>query len=238
MNILLCMTYNSVIFCQQCIFFRPHIGFPIFPNKSLTVGYDSTSFCNMLTTGQHCAWTLLGNTLLWRMYTESSVCSQFCCVCVWKRPWGFNLCTILFITTGGHSQICMYVCVYIYVVLHACVHVHVPACVCTSMCQILRIHVLFITFLVCIEKQAGKPKPNRAVHSLLSTALSQTENWEGWGPNYTWWEKRTLRLFPALCVQHVYSDRVCVAECNGCVVYVFLWLGPLWARAVSLWRTL
>lgn len=43
-----------------------------------------------------------------------------------------------------------------------------------------------------------------------------------------------LHLFRAVCVQPVYSDRVCAGECNGSVVCVFLLPGPLWARAASL----
>lgn len=90
-------------------------------------------------------------------------------VCVWERPGGFNLCTVVFITAWGHSQICLYVC------LHMCRAACKSACawICVCVCQILRMHVLFITFLVCVGKQAEKPKPNRAVRSLLSAARPQ-----------------------------------------------------------------
>ncbi len=64
-------------------------------------------------------------------------------------------------------------CVYICVVLHAWMHVHVFAYVYIHIyiwtCQILRMHALLFTFLVCV----GEPSANGAVHSLLSTVRPQ-----------------------------------------------------------------
>lgn len=196
----------------------------------MTVGYDSTWFCNILATGLQCAWTLLGNTRHTGACSLNRVCVHSPAASVCERDRGVltYVATIVFITPGERSQICLYVCRTARMSACACI------CVRVGMRHILRMCALFITFLVCV----GKPKPNRTVGYTRCSPQpvhrpSQTENWEGWGPNYTWWEKRMLRLFPALCVQCVYSDRVCVGECNGCVACVFLLLGPLWARAAS-----
>lgn len=140
-------------------------GSPFFPKKRVTVGYDSTSFCNILTTGLQCAWTLLGNSLLWRMFSELSVCSQSCyvCVCLYADHGNFNLCTFFFSLFSVYVIVCRIafqsICTY--------------DCVCVCMHQICRMHVLFMTFLMCVGKQAEKPKPNRAVHWLLSTGRPQ-----------------------------------------------------------------
>lgn len=134
----------------------------------MTVGCDSTSFCNILTTGLQCAWTLLGNTLLWRMFTESSVCSQSCCVRVWRRPWGFNPPTIVFITTGGHGQICLYVCMCIYMCAHVCMCMYLRVCMCVHAPDPKNARIVYHIPGVCRET-GEKPKPNRAVHSLLSS---------------------------------------------------------------------
>lgn len=103
------------------------------------------------------------------MFTESSVCSQSCCVRVWRRPWGFNPPTILFITTGGHSQICLHVCVWVYLHVCACLHaLGVRMCMCVHAPDPKNARIVYHIPGVCRET-GEKPKPNRGVHSLLSS---------------------------------------------------------------------
>ncbi len=53
-------------------------------------------------------------------------------------------------------------------------------CMCTYLCMCTYMDMpdsknacIVITFLVCVGEQAGKPGPNRAAHTLLSTARPQ-----------------------------------------------------------------
>lgn len=80
------------------------------------------------------------------MFTELSVCSWSCCETTRFQPMSP---TIVFIAPAERRQVCLYVCVCVR--LHACVHV------CVGTRQIPRMQLLFVTFLVCVEKRAGKP---------------------------------------------------------------------------------
>lgn len=129
----------------------------------------------------------------------------------------------------------MCVCVFTCVRMSACACIFV--CVCVCMRQIPRMRVLFITFLVCVGKQERNLNLT-GLYTRCSPARPQAvpdRKLGGLGSKlHLVREENAAFVSRSPCVQRVYSDRVCVVECNGCVACVFLWLGPVWARAASL----
>lgn len=157
-----------------------------------------------------------GPSALENVHSIKCVFTDCLWIYVWKRVWGFNLHWYNSFYNPWRAQPDLSVCAFLHVCGAAC------SCICLHLSwDPEKVNIVCDIPGVCRET-VGKLKPSTTVgytrHSPQPAhRQSQTENWEGWGPNYTWWEvKRMLRLFAALCGQRVYSDRVCVSKCNGC----------------------
>ncbi len=94
----------------------------------------------------------------------------------------------------------MRVCMCTYLCMRTCVHAPDPKNAC----------IVYHIPGVCVEKQAGKPKPNRAVHSLLSTARPQAvpdRKLGGLGSKLHLVREENAAFVSCSVCQSVYSDR-------------------------------
>lgn len=92
--------------------------------------------------------------------------------------------------------------------MSACVHV------CVGICQIPRMQLLFITFLVCVEKRAGKPNLQGSVGctccSLQPIQAGSDRKLGGLGSKLLLVREENAAFVSfCVCVQNVYSESVC-----------------------------
>lgn len=146
------------------------------------------------------------------MFTEVSVCSWSCCETTRFQPMSP---TIVFIAPAERRQICLYVCVCVRP--HACPRVSTYV---RAFARNPRMQLLFITFLVCVEKRAGKPNLQGSVGCTCCSPqpiqAGSDRKLGGLGSKLLLVREENA-AFVSFCVcVRMCTVTVCVRECNEC----------------------